>query len=72
METGRVLEIEAINPSEENIYIQEVTLNGRPWRQNWLHHADIKDGGRLRFTMGRSPSNWDDHTPPPPSASTSK
>jgi predicted alpha-1,2-mannosidase len=70
METGRVLEIEGVNASEENIYIQEVTLNGKPWRQNWLRHGDIKDGGHLRFVMGPAPSTWDADAPPPPSAST--
>jgi len=66
---GKVLTIEGDGASEENIYIQEVSFNGRPWRQNWIRHGDLAQGGVLRFRMGPQPSDWDAHAPPPPSAS---
>jgi predicted alpha-1,2-mannosidase len=48
----KVLEIEAINCSEENKYIQSVTLNGKSWDKPWFNHSDISNGGKLVLIMG--------------------
>lgn len=49
----KIFEIEAVNCSEENKYIQRATLNGKALNKPWFSHDDIKDGGKLVLTMGR-------------------
>ena len=65
---GKVFEIEAVNASEENKYIQSATLNGKEWNKPWFSHDDIKDGAKLVLIMGDKPNKaWgaaDDAVPP--------
>lgn len=49
---GTDFKVVARNNSEENIYIQSVTLNGKPYHKFWISHADIMKGGELVFEMG--------------------
>ncbi|PKV62933.1 GH92 family glycosyl hydrolase [Pontibacter ramchanderi] len=53
---GKVLELEALNNSPENKYIQRVTLNGKPYTKTYVLHKDLIQGGKLVFEMGRQPS----------------
>ena len=53
---GKLLEIDARNNSAANIYIQSMTLNGKPWTKPWFRHADIKNGARISFVMGPKPN----------------
>ena len=50
--------IEAKDVSDENVYVQSVTLNGKPLEKPELSHADLLGGGSLEFVMGPSPSDW--------------
>ena len=50
--------IVAENNSDENIYIQSVTLNGQPYSNSYILHKDIIAGGELKFVMGAQP-NYD-------------
>ncbi len=62
-ENGKEFVIETKNNSPENIYIQEVTLNGIPLATPFFKHNDILQGGSLVFVMGPDPSakwgGWD-------------
>ncbi|MBQ4850275.1 GH92 family glycosyl hydrolase [Pseudoalteromonas sp. MMG012] len=42
--------------SEQNKYIQSVTLNGKAFTRNYLTHNDIVAGGELRYVMGNKPN----------------
>ncbi len=42
--------------SDKDIYIQSVTLNGKPYLNNYIKHSTIEAGGELVFTMGNTPS----------------
>ncbi len=53
---GRTLTIEANGLSDTNIYVQSVTLNGKPIDRTWIAHSEIGGGGSLKFTMGAEPS----------------
>ena len=46
------LTILADNASTENRYVQRVWLNEVELNRYWLSHAEIANGGRLRFEMG--------------------
>ncbi|MBN2763200.1 MAG: GH92 family glycosyl hydrolase [Bacteroidales bacterium] len=47
--------IEAKNLSSENIYIQGIELNRKPYYEKFITHQDIIKGGHLIFTMGPKP-----------------
>ncbi|MBR5193606.1 MAG: glycoside hydrolase family 92 protein, partial [Bacteroidaceae bacterium] len=68
LSNGKIFEIEAINASEENKYIQSATLNGQEWNKPWFSHDDIKNGAKLTLIMGNQPNKkWgsaDDAVPP--------
>ena len=53
---GTTFTIVAENNSETNIYVQRVTLNGKPLARSWFTHADILAGGTLHFQMGPEPN----------------
>src|SRR5260370_20933891 len=58
---GKLLRIQAKDNSEENLYIQSASLNGRPWNKPWFDHSDIANGATLVFNMGPRPNpNWGD------------
>ncbi|MBR4849531.1 MAG: GH92 family glycosyl hydrolase [Alistipes sp.] len=50
--------IRAEGLSEENRFVQSVTLNGKDYPKSYLRHKDIVGGGELVFKMGAAPSNW--------------
>jgi predicted alpha-1,2-mannosidase len=49
---GKSFEVEAVNNSAQNKYIQSATLNGRPWNKPWFSHEDLIRGGKLVLHMG--------------------
>ncbi|MDR1370160.1 MAG: GH92 family glycosyl hydrolase [Dysgonamonadaceae bacterium] len=67
---GKFFEIEAVNCSNENKYIQSATLNGKNWDKPWFNHDDIKNGGKLILIMGNKANfNWgNEPEASPPSA----
>ncbi len=50
--------IKTENNSKENIYIQSVTLNGKPYDRPFIEYKDIAPGGSLVFRMGSEPALW--------------
>lgn len=53
--SNKILRIKALNLSGKNIYIQSVTLNGKPINDNFIDHSELSAGGELIFTMGARP-----------------
>ncbi len=60
---GHTLHIVAKNNSEENVYIQSMTVNGKPADRCYITHEEIKNGGEIVFTMGPKPSDWGNEAP---------
>jgi putative alpha-1,2-mannosidase len=56
LENGKTFTIQAPNNSPENVYVQSVTLNGRPLANTWISHEDIMRGGTLSFQMSSRPN----------------
>jgi len=56
MSTGKTLTIEAENNSPANVYIQSVTLNGKPHDRTYFTHEVLEQGGTIRFVMGPTPN----------------
>ena len=53
---GNTFTVEAPNNSKENIYIQKVYLNGKPYNKSYITYEDIISGGTLKFVMGKKPN----------------
>ena len=55
LENGKTLTTVARGLSEENLYVQGVTWNGRPVAGLTIAHAELMKGGELVFDMGARP-----------------
>lgn len=60
---GATLVVEAPAVSDENIYVQSVTWNGKTLDNPEILHGDLAQGGTLRFEMGPSPGPFGVTTP---------
>lgn len=59
LQNGKQFEIIAKNNSEENKYIQSVSLNGLVLDKPYINYSSIMKGGTLVFQMGSKPNeNW--------------
>ena len=59
LENGNTFRLLAPEASAENIYIQRVTLDGKPYTKNYISHEDILRGGTMLFEMGPEPNpDW--------------
>ena len=56
LENGKTIVINAPENSPENKYIQEMTINGKPYSRNWLSHKELMKGATLNFKMGAKPN----------------
>jgi predicted alpha-1,2-mannosidase len=57
--TGAVYTIVAENNAPANVFIRDVSLNGKPLSRCWLTHAEIAAGGDLHFRMAATPNkDW--------------
>ncbi|MEN8153923.1 MAG: GH92 family glycosyl hydrolase [Acidobacteriota bacterium] len=54
---GKTFTIRAVNQSKENIYVQSIIKNGRPFRGSFISHKDILKGSTFIFKMGPDPNN---------------
>jgi predicted alpha-1,2-mannosidase len=55
LENGKTFEIEAVNQSDKNVYVQKVLLNDKPLARPFLTHDDIVKGGKITFYMSAKP-----------------
>ena len=53
---GKTFTVEAPNNNKENIYIQKVYLNGKPYNKSYIIYDDIINGSTLKFVMGKKPN----------------
>jgi predicted alpha-1,2-mannosidase len=56
LSNGKDFTVIAENLSDKNIYIQSVKLNGKPLDQPFLPYKELKNGGKIIYTMGPEPS----------------
>ena len=56
LQNGNTLIIKAPNVSDQNCYIQSITLNGKPLHCGYITYEQIMTGGELVFTMGSKPN----------------
>jgi predicted alpha-1,2-mannosidase len=58
LENGNNFTISAHHLSLENIYIENVFLNGKELGRSYINHEEIMNGGHLEFYMNNKPSEW--------------
>jgi predicted alpha-1,2-mannosidase len=58
LDSGRTLTVIAHDNSAENVYVQSLKVDGKPWNQPWIRHDQIANGATLEFSMGNQPSAW--------------
>ena len=56
MQNGNKFVVEAKSNGEQKDYIQSANLNGENYKNTWIDHKDIQDGGILVFDMGSEPN----------------
>jgi len=54
-ENGKSLVIESPDNNKQNIYVQDIKLNGKRVDKNFIKHTDLTSGGKLFFNMGPEP-----------------
>jgi predicted alpha-1,2-mannosidase len=65
LENNKSFTITADKLSAKNCYIKSAKLNGEPFNQAWIKHAQVINGGELILEMSPVPSNWGKEILPP-------
>ncbi|HEV2327491.1 MAG TPA: glycoside hydrolase family 92 protein, partial [Verrucomicrobiae bacterium] len=58
LSNGRKIRMKAEDISDQNIYVQSVTVNGKDWDSPFLRYETLKHGASIVFIMGPRPSQW--------------
>ena len=59
LKDNKILDIEVLNNSSANTYVQSVRWNGSNHKKVYFHHKDILAGGKITIQMGPQPNeNW--------------
>jgi predicted alpha-1,2-mannosidase len=56
MGEGRTFVVIAENQAPENVYVSEISLNGQRLERAYITHAEVIQGGELRFVMSDEPN----------------
>lgn len=54
LENGNTLTLLAPKASKKNIYVKGIKRNGVPYKETYLDHADLMQGGTWEFLMGEN------------------
>jgi putative alpha-1,2-mannosidase len=52
---GKIISIETKNNSQDNVYIQQASFNGKPIK-SWISHPDLIKGGKIKYVLGAKPN----------------
>lgn len=56
LENGKKIVINAAENNAENLYVQSLNVNLRPYSKNWLSHKELLSGAVLDFKMDHKPN----------------
>lgn len=56
LENGKTIEIISTNSSNENVYVNDLKIDGKSHDKNWLSHAALMKGAKLTFDMSKNPN----------------
>ncbi|WP_295732318.1 glycoside hydrolase domain-containing protein, partial [uncultured Muribaculum sp.] len=55
-ENGKSMTIDAPDNSDKNVYVDDLTLNGKKHDRNFITMKELFDGGVMDFDMGPTPN----------------
>lgn len=55
LENGKNVVINAPDNSNKNLYIKNISLNGKPYNHNWFDHSTLMQGATIHFNMQAAP-----------------
>ena len=56
LENGKNFEVETVNQSDKNVFVDKVLLNGKQILKPFLKHDDVINGGKITFYMNSKPN----------------
>lgn len=56
LENGKQFEVETVNQSDKNVFVNKVLLNGKQLNKPFLKHSDVINGGKITFYMSSKPN----------------
>jgi putative alpha-1,2-mannosidase len=56
LDNGKKLVINAPNNSDQNIYVQSLNVNGKPYDFNYFNHATLSKGAVINYVMSDKPN----------------
>src|SRR3569833_655040 len=56
LENGKKVVINAPNNSDSNLYINSMSVNGKPYDLNWLSHTALIQGAVINYNMSATPN----------------
>lgn len=51
LENGKTFSVKVKNQGPKNVYVKNITWQGYPWKERYITHAMIQNGGELVFEM---------------------
>ena len=56
LENGRTVSIKANGNTDDNCYVNSLTLNGKPYSKNYIKRSDLMQGAQFVYNMSAKPS----------------
>ena len=56
LENGRTVSIKANDNTDDNCYVNSLTLNGKPYSKNYIKHSDLMQGAQFVYNMSAKPN----------------
>ena len=56
LENGRTVSIKSNDNTEDNCYVNSLTLNGKPYSKNYIKRSDLMQGAQFVYTMSAKPN----------------
>ena len=56
LENGRTVSIKANGNTDDNCYVNTLTLNGQPYSKNYIKRTDLMQGAQFVYTMSATPN----------------
>ncbi|MBS1747455.1 MAG: GH92 family glycosyl hydrolase [Bacteroidetes bacterium] len=56
LENGKAIIINAPANNNKNIYVNSISLNGKPYSKNWFSHQSLEQGAVINFEMQSTPN----------------
>ena len=56
LENGRIVSIKANGNTDDNCYVNTLTLNGQPYSKNYIKRTDLMQGAQFVYNMSATPN----------------